>query len=325
MNSSKLIRFTNKGYYCTVGNFYIDPWRPVENALITHGHSDHAIFGHKNYLTSNLNVPIIKHRLGAIKVQGIDYGKTININGVNVTFYPSGHVVGASQIKIEYQGETWVFTGDYKLQDDGISTPFEVVKCQNFVTESTFALPVFQWKKQEEVFTDINNWWRSNKEKGIASVIMAYSLGKAQRVLKNIDPSIDKIIVHGAVNNINNVIRSMGIDLPVTYTTSELSKEEMKTALVVGPSSILGTSWLRRFYPYSIAQASGWMQIRGIRRRASLDRGFVLSDHADWNDLNTAVKESGAEKVFVNHGYTSQFSRWLNEKGIESYEVQNGH
>jgi putative mRNA 3-end processing factor len=253
----------------------------------------------------------------------VKYGEVITINGVHFSFHPAGHITGSAQIRTECKGEVWVFTGDFKLQPDGISEPFELIKCNTFITESTFGLPVYHWKPQGEVFEQINEWWRSNKEQNKVSILSAYALGKAQRILNGIDSGIGKIFVHGAVENINQIIRSQGITLPSTYlVTKETTKKDWEGALVICPPSALGSPWLKKFFPYSIGVASGWMELRGTRRRRGADRGFALSDHADWDELNKAVKETGAEKVFVTHGYADVFSRWLREKGIDAREVK---
>lgn len=317
-----LLQFTDSGIYCAPGNFYIDPWKPVDKALITHAHSDHARFGNKHYLAHHDSVPILKYRLGeSISVQGIHYGERISLNGVNVSFHPAGHIIGSAQIRVEYKGEVWVFSGDYKLQQDGLSVPFEPVKCHTFISESTFGLPVYKWKPQQEVMNEINEWWRKNSGKGQASVLLGYSLGKAQRILQNIDTSIGPVYAHGAVENINELLRMQGIKLNAsTRVTAALPRSEFRNALIIAPPSALASPWLKRFDPYSIAIASGWMRLRGARRRRAADRGFVLSDHADWNELNLAIKETGAQRVFVTHGYTAAFARWLNENGIEAYE-----
>jgi putative mRNA 3-end processing factor len=245
------------------------------------------------------------------------------INGVNFSFHPAGHIPGSAQVRVEYKGEVWVFSGDYKLQHDGISTPFEPVKCRVFITESTFGLPVYKWKPQQEVFDDINNWWRKNQLQGKASVIAGYTLGKAQRILRNVDAGIGKIFTHGAVDAVTEVLRNQGLNLPeAPRITDKISKHDLQSALIICPPSAVGSSWMRRFLPYSLGVASGWMKLRGTRRRRGADRGFVLSDHADWNELNLSIKETGAEKVFVTHGYTEIFAQWLNTLGIEAHEVK---
>lgn len=318
----KLLEFTDSGIWCPPGKFYLDPWKPVEKAVITHAHSDHARWGNQNYLTHHDSIPILKYRLGQdISVQGVSYGEQITLNGVKLSFHPAGHIIGSSQVRVEHGGEVWVFSGDYKLGDDGLSTPFEPVKCHTFISESTFGLPVYKWKPQPEIMSDINEWWRKNAENGVASVLLGYALGKAQRIIQNVDHSIGPIYTHGAVENINELMRGNGIGLHDTEkVTDSISKASYRNALIIAPPSALATPWLKRFDPYSIAIASGWMRLRGARRRRAVDRGFVLSDHADWDELNEAVKATGAERVYVTHGYTAVFARWLSENGIEAHE-----
>ena len=319
-----LITFTKNGIYCPRADVYIDPWRKVKNALITHGHSDHSRPGHENYLCTHTAKPAIKYRLGQqIKIQSVAYGENITINGVKISFHPAGHILGSAQIRLEYKGEVWVVSGDYKLDDDGLSEPFEPIKCHTFITESTFGLPVYRWPNQNDVYQQINTWWKNNQEMETTSVLTCYSLGKAQRLLQNVDPSIGPIYTHGAIENINSVIRDQGINLNTTVLLDkDVSKEELKTALVLAPPAAIGTNWLRHFSKISTGIASGWMALRGPRRRRSVDRGFVLSDHADWDGLLTAIKETGCEKVFVTHGYTSIFSKYLNEIGYDASIVE---
>jgi putative mRNA 3-end processing factor len=319
-----LIEYTNKGFYCLVGNFYIDPIKPVDKALITHAHSDHARWGHGSYLSNKLSVPIIKERLGnSINIQGVEYGEIININDVKVSFHPAGHVVGSAQIRLEYNGEVWVITGDYKIENDNVSTPFELVKCDTFVTECTFGRPYFNWQPQEEIFNNINEWWVNNQKENRPSVLMAYTLGKTQRVLKNIDPSLGKIVLDSSANAITDIIKAQGIELPKTYSYKELSSNELNKALVIGPSSIRKSKWVENLQNYSSAYSSGWMQLPYSEKRFKVEKGFTISDHVDWNALNKVVKDTGASRVFTIHGFTKQFTQWLNDQGIESYEV--GH
>jgi putative mRNA 3-end processing factor len=319
-----LLQFTDRGIFCQQANVYLDPWKPVDKAVITHGHSDHAYFGHKHYLCTAEAMPVIKHRLYlGDNIETLPYGQEININGVNFSFHPAGHIPGSAQVRVEFKGEVWVFSGDYKLQPDGISAPFEAVKCHVFITESTFGLPIYKWKSQAEVFDEINQWWLRNREEGKASLIAGYTLGKSQRILKNLDPTIGKIFTHGAVDSVNQVMRSQGIPLPeAPRVTNDTPKEDLKGALIICPPSAVGSPWVRRFLPYSLGVASGWMKLRGTRRRRGADRGFVLSDHADWDELNQTVRETGAQKIFVTHGYSEIFAQWLNTQGIEAHEVK---
>lgn len=320
MARNDLIKLTAKGLYCAAGDFYIDPWRPVKRAVVTHAHGDHAYRGHQNYLVTKEGERLYRVRLGDLaRLETLAYGETLSVDGVNVSFHPAGHVLGSAQVRVEHKGEIWCVSGDYKLAPDPTCVAFEPVKCHNFITEATFALPIYRWQPTAKVTEDINNWWRRNKEKGKASVLGAYALGKAQRVLASIDTSIGKIFTHGATQRLNRAYRESGVDLPKTvYAKSISKKSEFAGSLILAPPSALASTWLKRFGPTSTGFASGWMIVRGARRRKAVDRGFVLSDHADWDELQTAVKASEAETVFVTHGYIEEFVRWLNENGYNA-------
>lgn len=321
---NNLLEFTNKGIYCKQGDFYIDPWQPVDFAVITHAHSDHARWGSKNYLAQHLSKEILLYRLGAeINLQTIEYNEAVSRNGVKISLHPAGHIIGSAQIRIEYKGEVWVVSGDYKLEDDGVSTPFEIVKCHSFITESTFGMPVYKWKPQNQIFDGVNEWWNKNKEEGKTSLLIGYSLGKAQRLLQNLEHSIAPVFAHGVIANTNEALIRNGINLfPAQRITKETTKEEVKGAMILAPPSAVGTPWMRKFFPYSLGYCSGWMSIRGAKKRRAADRGFVLSDHADWEGLITAIKATEAENIYVTHGYTATFSKYLTENGWNSREVQ---
>ena len=325
-----LLVFNEKGIYCEAADVYLDPWKPVDKAIISHGHADHSRWGHKKYITHHSNVPIIKHRLGEIVVSGVEWNETFSINGVKFSMHPAGHIIGSSQIRVEHKGEVWVFTGDYKTEDDGVAVPYEPVKCDTFITECTFGLPAFKWTPQKQVFEDINNWWQQNQDDKRTSVLFGYSLGKAQRLLKHLDTSIGKIYTHGAIENMTNVLREQ-IDFPETIRiTRETKKDEIKGNIVLAPGSAHGTTWIKKMVPYVTASASGWMTFRGARRRRAIDKGFVLSDHCDWQGLLASIKETGCEKVICTHGYTDIFSRFLREQGYDArteetqYEGETG-
>jgi putative mRNA 3-end processing factor len=277
-----------------------------------------------HYICHNESKEVLKYRLGNdISISTEAYGKPFNIKGVNLSFHPAGHIIGSAQIKVEYKGEIWVASGDYKIENDGISPAFEPIKCHTFISESTFGLPIFKWKPQAEIFSEINKWWEANKEHRKASVLIGYSLGKAQRLLQNIDHSIGPVYAHGAVQNMNDLFRKHYPSLPLsTRVSSNMPKSTFRGALILAPSSAIASPWLNRFEPYSLGIASGWMALRGARRRKAADQGFALSDHADWNDLNIAIKETGAERVYVTHGYTATFARWLREQGLEAHEAK---
>lgn len=318
-----LIEFTDKGLCCPPGKFYIDPWKPVDRAVITHAHSDHAYPGHKHYLCHHDTKPILQIRLGDNSYESIGWNEPVNINGVKVSLHPAGHIIGSSQVRVEYQGEVWVVSGDYKTENDGISGQFEPIRCNTFITESTFGLPIYKWKPQEEIYNDVRQWIRRNKELGKTSVLIAYSLGKAQRILQAAKDVTDEIFVHGAIWNTQEALKQAGWQLPpVRRVYPDTPKDILRSAVVIAPPSADGTPWMKRFTPYAVGVCSGWMQVRGNVRRRNIDAGFPLSDHADWEGLLSAVKATGAEKVFVTHGFQSAFSRYLNENGIESAEVK---
>lgn len=319
-----LITNTDRGLFCAAGDFYIDPWRPVDFAVITHAHSDHARSGSQNYLTSEPGRSILQERLGAAaRIEGVPYGKRIVRNGVAVSFHPAGHILGSAQVRVEHGGEIWVISGDYKTEFDGISGTFEPVRCHTFVTESTFALPVYRWRPQAEIFSEINHWWRENQTKERTSVLFAYSLGKSQRVLSGLDGTIGPIFVHGAVRKFVELYEKAGVKLPpVALPDLENAKAARGRALVIAPGSADNSPWLRKFGDVSTAFASGWMQVRGPRRRRSLDRGFVLSDHADWNGLLASIAATGAERIWATHGYTGPLVRWLRENGKDAAAVK---
>ena len=318
-----LIEFTSNGLYCAAGDFYIDPWKPVNKAIITHAHSDHARTGSNNYLCHTASLPLLKLRLGDVAVDTIDWNESILINGVKTSLHPAGHIIGSSQIRIEYNNEVWVISGDYKTEDDGISGMFEPVKCNVFISESTFGLPIYNWKPQQEIFASIKKWISDNKATGKTSVLIAYSLGKAQRVMECIKEIDTKIFLHGAVWNVYQTFLQAGYNMPIAERVfPDTPKENFKGHVIIAPPSADGTPWMKRFSPYSVGVCSGWMQVRGNVRRRNADAGFALSDHADWNGLISAVKATGAEKVFVTHGFQAAFSRYLNDNGIQAAEVK---
>lgn len=321
MTRTHLLTFTDRGIYCPQGDFHIDPWRPVDRALITHGHSDHARIGHKHYLATHQALPVIRHRLGQISAESIAYGEARAMNGVSVSFHPAGHVPGSAQIRVEHKGEVWVVSGDYKVEPDGLSEPFAPVRCHTFISECTFGLPVFHWQPQAQIIAQIAAWWASNAATGITSILGAYSFGKAQRLMAAL-PALGPILTHGAVEETTAILRAQGYTLPdTTRATAAVTAKTHPGALIIAPPSALGSAWANRFGPTSEAFASGWMALRGIRRRRSLGTGFAISDHADWPGLNTAIRETGAARVFVTHGYTAPFRKWLQDQGYDAGTV----
>jgi putative mRNA 3-end processing factor len=314
-----LIASTDRGLYCAAGDFHIDPWRPVPRAIITHAHSDHARYGSEVYVCHRDTAPALRKRLGDVTIETATYGQILTRNAVEISFHPAGHVLGSAQVRVTSKGETWVASGDYKLESDGVSPAFEPVRCHAFITESTFGLPIYRWRPQAETFAAIDAWRRENIAAGRASILFAYALGKAQRLIAHVDPALGPIVCHGAVEAINALYREAGIALPPTCLATQIAnKREFSRALIVAPPSAAASPWLKRFGDYSDALASGWMQVRGNRRRRGLDRGFALSDHADWPGLIAAIEATGAERILVTHGYTEALTRYLREKGLDA-------
>ena len=325
MAAADLIVQRPEGLYCPAGDFHIDPWRPVARAVITHAHADHARRGHGAYLASAMSEGVLRARLGEdITLQPLAYGETVSFNGVTLSLHPAGHVLGSAQVRVEHQGQVWVASGDYFTSGhegdvNATCAPFEPVRCHCFITESTFGLPIYRWRPQAEVLADINTWWAANAEAGRASLLLGYSFGKAQRMLSGVDAGIGPIVVHGAVEPLNEAYRAAGVAIPPTLRVEAITdKALLKRALVVAPPSVLGSPWTRRFGDASDAFASGWMQLRGARRRQGVDRGFVLSDHADWPGLQRAIAATGASRVIVTHGYEAVMVRWLQQQGLEA-------
>ncbi|MFM2399031.1 MAG: hypothetical protein RL341_1188 [Pseudomonadota bacterium] len=308
-----------EGLFCPPGDFYIDPWRPVARAVITHAHADHARPGHAHYLAAEPARRVLTSRLGNIALQTARYGEVIDINGVQVSLHPAGHVLGSAQVRVAHAGEVWVASGDYKLEAEPTCAAFEPVKCHTFITESTFGLPIYRWQPQTSVFAEINAWWAANAAQGLASVLYCYSFGKAQRIAAGVDASIGPIICHGAAQTLMQAYRDSGVSLPPTTLVAEVQDHTMlKRALVLAPPSAAGSTWIKRFGEHKDAFASGWMALRGARRRRAVDRGFVLSDHADWPSLHQAIAATGAEQVIVTHGYVPVMVRYLQEQGLQA-------
>ena len=351
-----LIVLTPEGLYCPAGDFHIDPWRPVARAVITHAHADHARRGHGAYLCSAPGEGVLRSRLGSIQLQTLGYGQRLTIGGAAVSLHPAGHVLGSAQVRVEHRGRVWVASGDYFLTGEHTADldaapktaadapvneraptqvahstqvanatcdAFEPVRCDCFITESTFGLPIYRWRAPGAVFADINRWWSNNAQEGRASLLLAYSFGKAQRLLAGVDASIGPVVVHGAVEGLNEAYRAAGVPLPATLRLEDVKDRSLlRRALVVAPPSVRGSAWAARLGECSDAFASGWMQLRGARRRQGLDHGFVLSDHADWPGLQRAIAATGAQRVIVTHGYEAVMVRWLQQQGLEAGSFQ---
>jgi putative mRNA 3-end processing factor len=309
-----------QGLYCAAGGFYVDPLRAVERALITHAHSDHARPGSRHYWCARDGADVLRVRLGAgASITGLAYGQSFRLGEVTVSFHPAGHMLGSAQIRLEHRGEVWVVSGDYKTQPDPTCAAFEPVRCHTFVTEATFGLPVYRWPAPASVCADVHAWWEANQQQGRTSVLFAYSLGKAQRLLASLDASRGPVLVHNSVRQFLPAYAAAGVSLPpVAPATPETVRAAKGRALVLAPPAAEGSAWLESLGEGSRAWASGWMLLRGARRRRGVDRGFVLSDHADWPGLLEAIRGTGATRVLVTHGTSGPLVRWLAEHGWQA-------
>ncbi len=315
-----LVQVAKQGLYCPQGKFYVDPWQPVETALITHAHSDHARTGAQHYIAAEKAVPFLQHRLGnEISIQGVPFGEKIRLNDAWVSFHSAGHILGSAQIRIEAENQVWVLSGDYKRTPDPSCDPFEVVPCDVFVSEATFALPIYNWESGEMTAQRIFDWWQSDLTR--PSILFCYALGKAQRVLAELMKMTEQsVYLHGAVASLTEIYRKQKVPLLPTKLVSEADKTHTFSGdLILAPPSAHRSPWMKRFKDPQTAFASGWMQVRGARRRRGYEKGFVLSDHADWNELNQTIQDTGAKTVFLTHGRTDVLARVLTEK---KYQVR---
>lgn len=323
LSEKPLVSVTLRGLYCPRGDFYIDPYEDVETALVTHAHSDHARAGSKNYHITEQSLAIIERRLGADGVYNTHaYGEVFTLGDVKVSFHPAGHILGSAQVRLECEGEVWVVSGDYKRDHDPTCEPFEVIPCDVFITESTFGLPIFVWHSIEKEAEAIYHWWQKNKEAGKNCILACYALGKSQRVLHALSQFTDEpVLLHGATQALVDIYRAQGIAMIPTLPATEYKKGS-KGHLILAPPSATNSTWARKFGPFETGFASGWMRIRGNRRRKSYDQGFIISDHADWPALLQTVRETGARKIFVTHGYTEELSKFLREQGYDAEQLE---
>ncbi|HEL3197354.1 TPA: ligase-associated DNA damage response exonuclease [Stenotrophomonas maltophilia] len=313
-----LVVLRPEGLYCAAGDFHIDPWRPVARAVITHGHGDHARPGMREYHCSEGSLPILRWRLGDVPVQAHAEGVPFRLGQVQISLHPAGHVLGSSQVRIDDGQQVWVASGDYKRQPDPTCTPFEVVPCDTFITEATFALPIYRWPDTPAVAAEILAWRRECEQRGEAAILLCYALGKAQRVLAELLPLDDRPAwLHGAIANGVAVYRQAGVPMLETLTVAEQGRQpDAAGQLILAPPSAAGTPWMRRFGRHQLGFASGWMQLRGNRRRRNVDRGFVISDHADWPALLQTIEQTGAQRVIATHGNTDALIPFLRERGV---------
>ncbi len=319
-----MIQTTPTGLYCPAGDFFVDPHRPVDRAVVSHAHTDHARWGCRRYLAVASSEHLLRMRMSAdAEFQFLPYGESIKIGGVDVSFHPAGHMLGSAQVRLEHRGQVAVVTGDYKLGSDPTCETWQPVRCHLLVTESTFGLPVYRWPSEHSLTTAINDWWRESREAEKCCVLYGYAVGKSQRLLAGLDPSIGPIYCHGAVEKGNDAYRRTGVALPeTTYVGDIQGKHDWRGAMVVAVPSAHGSPWMRKFGRVSTAMASGWMAVRGARRRRGVDRGFVVSDHVDWPSLLKAIETCDPETVWVTHGYSATVARYLNEQGRDAKVIE---
>lgn len=317
---SDLVVATPRGLYCPPGDFHIDPWQGVARAIITHAHGDHLRWGSSSYVLAAPGEGVARLRLPAeAQVQAVPYGEVLQFGPVRVSLHPAGHILGSAQVRIEHEGEVWVVSGDYKRDPDPTCEPFEVVPCDVLISEATFALPVYRWTATTSVAKDIHGWWQRNRERGVSSLLFAYALGKAQRVLAELTAFTDEpVYLHGAVASTTDVYRKAGVAMLPTLAATVARSRDYAGALVLAPPSAAGSPWMRRFGENSTGFCSGWMRVRGDRRRRGYDRGFVISDHADWPSLLRTFRETGARRILLTHGHTDTMVRYLREQGVDA-------
>lgn len=315
-----LLTWTERGLYCPRGDFYIDPIKKVAQAVITHAHSDHARRGSKSYLCSRAGAGLLRHRLGQeISLQTLPYGESLKVGEVALSLYPAGHVLGSSQVRIEHRGEVWVVSSDYKRQTDPTCAAFEQLRCHTFITESTFGLPVYRWPDPSHVLEEIHRWWSANRNQGLTSVLQVYSLGKAQRLLAQLNPSHGPIAVHPNIMALLPAYRAEGVAFPPLISLADADVIRVRgQGMVLAPPGIK-SGILDSLKPLALGSASGWMH--GAADQRGQPMGFVLSDHADWPGLLRTVHETGAEAIGVMHGFVAPLVRYLTEQGVNAWPV----
>ena len=312
----KILEIKPEGIYCPAGGFYIDPRGKVNQAVITHAHSDHARSVHNSYLCSDSCLPLLKIRLGENqRMESIPFGKVIKIGAAKVSLHPAGHILGSAQVRVEVGGEVWVVSGDYKPQADQTCEAFELVHCDGFISECTFGLPVYRWIEEQKVHNQVNEWWQKNAKEGKPSLLFAYSLGKAQRILSGLESGIGPVFAHGAVHPFLEHYEKAGVQFPEVQKLERGQEIDLSRSIIVAPPAVEDSTWTRKIKNSLRGFASGWMSIRGAKRRRNLDQGFVLSDHADWDGLIQVIQGTGAEEIFLTHGNGDALARYLQEKG----------
>lgn len=323
-----LITLTDRGLYCEAGDFYIDAWKPVHRTFVTHGHADHAHTGMQEYWCAQESAPILRWRLGEQNYRYLRYGEPHQFGDVTVSLHPAGHILGSAQVRVEHQGEVWVFTGDFKREPDPTCTPYEVVPCDVFICEATFAFPIYAWPAIDQEIERIVQWVHACGQDGKAALLYAYSLGKAQRILAHlVDCLPQPVLLHGGMVRGVQVYRDAGIAMAPTQPLLDLPPDtSFAGRLVLAPPSAQNSAWTKRLKAYEHAMASGWMQVRGNRRRRNVQRGFIISDHVDWRTLIATIAATGAKRVLATHGNTDLLIPYLrNHLGLQADRLRTAY
>ena len=324
MSREPLFKLSEAGLFCPRGAFYVDPWGPVATAVITHAHGDHAVKGSRQYIAAEPGYRVLWSRMGQhARIQSLPFGESVDLNGVKVSLHPAGHILGAAQVRAEYKGDVWVISGDYKVAADSTCAAFEPIRCQTFVTESTFAQPIYHWEPQEKTFAEIHDWWRTNQSNNHASFVFAYALGKAQRLVAGLDQSLGPVFVHRDIESVNQLYRQSGVPLPATRTPNAgMTTEEWGRSLILQPPAARWTQGFPHLGHFATSFASGWMVLPNGCDARRVNRGFALSDHADHQELLSAIIATGAERVLVTHGYIDEFVDELKSLGFDSIPLK---
>jgi len=321
MRPEDILGLTPAGVCCKRGGFHIDPTRPVERALITHAHSDHARAGHSAVLATQETLDLMRLRYGenfAGTTQAVRYGETVALDGATVTFHPAGHVLGSAQIAVEAGGFRIVASGDYKNVPDPTCAPFELVPCDVFITEATFALPVFRHGNPDGEIAKLLRSVAVFPDR--AHLVGAYSLGKAQRLIALIrNAGYDRpIYLHGAMESITRYYESRGIALGELRLVRGADKAALAGTITICPPSALNDLWTRRFPDPVNAFASGWMRVRARARQQGVALPLVISDHADWDGLTATIAATGAGEIWVTHGQEDALVHWCGTRGLKA-------
>lgn len=312
---------TPSGLYCPAGGFHIDPSGNADQAIVTHAHGDHARPGNRHYWTATPGLELVRQRLPRAAVEALDHGERRRFGTVTVSLHPAGHILGSAQVRIEADdGTVWVVSGDYKRGPDPTCAPFEPLSCDVFVTEATFASPIYRWPDIEQVTGEILDWWRANQAAGRTSVLYCYALGKCQRILAQLrDRAPGPVLLHENAVGLTAIYERAGCALaPSTPLSRSARRAPAPESLVLAPPGVAGGRWMRRLRNPATAFASGWLMTRRGRASRGHEAGFVISDHADWPALLATARATGASTVLVMHGETSRLCHALGAEGIDA-------